>query len=189
MAGQFSLTRDQYADSIRRLSAAADQLAAQNTMHQLTWQPAAGERWNILECLDHVAVTTSDFLDSFQSVIRDAKPAAPSAPLKSGGVASTWFLHQLEPPPTKRVNAPSRFQPRPTLQPEAILPRYRATLDRVLSLLHSVESRDLNSVRFRHPAFPFLRFTVASGFLMIAAHTRRHLWQADQVTREPDFPR
>ena len=47
---------------------------------------------------------------------------------------------------------------------------------------------DLNRIRFRNPFIGFLRFTVGAGLLIIAAHNRRHLWQAEQVRRAAGFP-
>jgi hypothetical protein len=62
-------------------------------------------------------------------------------------------------------------------------------MERIASLVTSSAGKDLNSVRFRNPLVPLVRFTVSSGFLIIAAHARRHMWQAEQVTHESDFPR
>jgi hypothetical protein len=45
------------------------------------------------------------------------------------------------------------------------------------------------SVRFRNPFVPLLRFTVGTGLLVINAHDRRHLWQAERVQDAPGFPK
>jgi hypothetical protein len=47
---------------------------------------------------------------------------------------------------------------------------------------------DLNRIRFRNPFIGFLRFTVGAGLLIIAAHDRRHLWQAGRVREAAGFP-
>ncbi len=41
-----------------------------------------------------------------------------------------------------------------------------------------VQFVDKFRIRFPNPFLPALRFTVGAGFLIIAAHERRHLWQA-----------
>ena len=189
MAGKIIITREQYLDSIRQLSAGAKDLAARYDMNQLTWQPAAGERWSILECLDHITVSAGLTLGAMDRVISDARPAGTrGAAFSSGGAFSAWFTHSLEPPPSRKVHAPRKFHPRPTLNPDGILPQFQRMLDRISALVASSSDKDLNSVRYPNPLLPVLRFTVASGLLMFAAHARRHLWQAEQVTREPDFP-
>jgi len=189
MAAKISLTRQQYLDSIRQLTAAATDLAARLNMTQLTWQPAAGERWSILECLDHIAISTGIYLDAMQLAIGDARPSPSAAIFQTAGLPSTKFTRGQEPPPRTKFPAPGRIRPRPTLNPEGILPEFLKAMERVASLVTSSAGKDLNSVRFRNPLVPLVRFTVSSGFLIIAAHARRHMWQAEQVTHESDFPR
>ena len=188
MAGQISITREQYLDSIRQLCDTASELGERFTMAQMTWQPAAGERWSISECLDHVAISTGTYLDAMEPAIADAGLGASSAIFRTAGLPSTKFAQELEPPARRKMPAPGKIRPRPTLSPEGILPQFLKTMDRVSALVRSTARKDLNTVRFRNPLIPVIRFTVASGFLIIAAHGRRHLWQAEQVAREPDFP-
>jgi hypothetical protein len=45
------------------------------------------------------------------------------------------------------------------------------------------------SVRFQNPFVPLLRFTIGTGLLVINAHDRRHLWQAERVEDAPGFPK
>lgn len=189
MAGQISLTREQYIESIRQLSASANELIARFNMNQLTWQPGAGERWSILECLDHLAISTEVYLDAMEPAISDARSAdASGSTFRTAGGPSAWFTRSLEPPPSRRLHAPGKIRPRPTLKPEGIPLKFRSAMDRVSTLVASTSGKDLNSVRFRNPLVPLIRFTVSNGFLIIAAHGRRHLWQAEQVAHEPDFP-
>jgi len=173
MAEKNSLTREQYLESIRQLSAAANDLASRY----------------ILECLDHLAISTEGYLDAMGAAIGDARPGSGKAAVfHVAGLPSAWFTQSLEPPPRTKIRAPGKIRPRPTLNPEGILPQFQKAMDRVSALVASSSGKDLNSIRFRNPFIPLLRFTVASGFLIIAAHGRRHLWQAEQVAKEPDFP-
>ena len=188
MSERISLTRDRYLDSLRQLSSTAKELGGRYTLTQLTWQPGAGERWSILECLDHLVLTTGLLLSAMEPAIGDARSGADSALFRTAGFLSTKVVRDAEPPPRNKLWAPPKLAPRPTLHPEGILPEFLKTMDRVSVLVTASAAKDLNSVRFRAPLVPLLRFTVASGFLLIAAHSRRHLWQADQVIQDPDFP-
>lgn len=59
----------------------------------------------------------------------------------------------------------------------------------ILIRVHSRNSRrlclardlDLNRIRFRNPFIGLLRYSVGTALLVIGAHDRRHLWQANQV--------
>jgi hypothetical protein len=189
MADRISVTREQYLDSIRQLTASATGLTARFTMTQLTWQPENGERWSILECLDHIAISTALYLDAMQTSVGDARPGALSGIFQTAGLPSTQFTRFQEPPPRRKFPTLGKIRPRPTLNPEGILPQFVQTMERATSMVTASSGKDLNRVRFRNPLVPVLRFTVATGFLIIAAHARRHIWQAEQVTQEPDFPR
>lgn len=188
MAAQISLTRQQYLDSIRQLTASATELAARLNMNQLTWQPKAGEGWSVLECLDHLAVATEIYLDAMEAAIGNARSGPGADFIRTAGLLSAKFVRGLEPPPRTKFPASAKIRPRPTLNPEGILPQFLKTMERASAMLESTRAKDLNSVRFRNPLLPAIRFTVASGFLIVAAHGRRHLWQARQVALEPDFP-
>jgi hypothetical protein len=189
MADRISLTREQYLDSVRQLTARANALAKRLNLTQMTWQPKDSEGWSILECLDHLAITTNVYLDAMQASVGDARTGGEAAVFHTAGLPSTKFANSQEPPPRTKFPAPGKIRPRPTLHPESILPEFLKTMDRVSSLVASSGGKDLNSVRFRNPLVPLLRFTISTGFLTIAAHGRRHLWQAEAVTQEPDFPK
>jgi hypothetical protein len=123
-----------------------------------------------------------------QTAIGNARPGPWAGVFRTAGLPSTKFTQSLEPPPRRKSPAPGKFSPHPTLNPEGILPEFLSTMERLAAVVTSSAGKDLNSVRFRNPLISLLRFTAASGFLIIVAHGRRHIWQAEQVTREPDFP-
>ena len=189
MSEPISLTREQYLDSIRQSKASAIELAEGLTMTQMTWQPGGGARWSVAECLDHLASATGIFLDAMQPAISQAGPGANASQFRATGFISKKLVLETEPPPKRKLSSPAKIRPRPTLNPEGILPRFLESLDRISALVASTAGKDLNRVRFHPPLIPLLRISAGSGLLLVAAHVRRHLWQAGQVTQEPDFPR
>ncbi len=189
MGEPISLTREQYLDSIRQICDTATELTERFNMAQLTWQPGGGERWSILECLDHLTVFTGPYLDAIELSASNAGAGPNAGVLRTAGFPSAEFTRFAEPPPRAKFRAPGKLRPRPTLKPEGILPNFISTMDRVSAFVISSARKDLNTARFRNPFIPGIRFTAATGLLVTAAHCRRHLWQAEQVTYEPDFPR
>ena len=51
------------------------------------------------------------------------------------------------------------------------------------AFLQRFSNVDLARIRFPNPFIPGLRFSLATGVHVIAAHDRRHLWQAWNVRR------
>ena len=47
---------------------------------------------------------------------------------------------------------------------------------------------DVNRATFVNPFISIVRVRVGTAFHVIAAHERRHVWQADQVPNAPGFP-
>ncbi len=189
MSDRISLTREEYLDSLNDLSNSATELTNGLSMTQLTWQPGGGERWSILECFDHLAIFNDIYLAAMEEAAGSAERGTGADVFRTAGLLSTKFTRFAEPPPARKISAPGRIRPRPTLNPEGIFPNYVKTMDRVSAFVRTTFGKDLNSVRFRNPFLPVIRFTVATGLLVIGAHGRRHRWQAEQVIREPDFPR
>ncbi len=183
------MTREQYLESIDQIVQRAKELSNRYNLTQLTWQPGGGEAWSIYECFDHLTISTDVYLAAMEAVLPMARTGGAADTLRASGLIVTKLLAAVEPPVRRKFSAPGKIHPRPTLHPENILPDFLEATNRVKALVKSTAGKDLNSVRFRHPLIPLLRFTVSGGFLMAAAHSRRHLWQAEQIPNDPDFPK
>jgi hypothetical protein len=183
-----SLTREQYLDSIQQLRDRAASYGSELTASQLTWQPQGGARWSVLECLDHMVVFNGQYLPAVETAAAGAPSGGRAGEFRTAGFPSQKFLSFTEPPPKTKVKAPGKIAPRPTLNPEKIIPDFLNSLERISGFVRSTSGKDLNAVRFTNPFIPILRFTVGSGLLVLAAHTRRHMYQADQILKDPEFP-
>lgn len=150
------------------------------------WRPRPGA-WSVAECLDHLAVINPVYLAPMRVALRAARERGalrrgPARPGLFGGL----FARQMEPPVRQRVPAPGGVRPagRPLGQ---AWPAFRRSQGEVRALLR--ESADLDlEVRFANPFLPGVRFRCQAAFLIVAAHGRRHLWQAWNVRRSAGFP-
>ena len=57
-----------------------------------------------------------------------------------------------------------------------------------VTVLRQANGLDLGRVRVRAPMNKWVRFSLGSGFAFMAAHERRHLWQARQIIAMKGFP-
>lgn len=177
-------------DDLRALAAAYDAAEADAhallsglTAEQGTWRAAAGT-WSVAECLDHLAIANRVYLDAMRPPAERAlaegrrrqRPALP-------GLVGGWFVKALEPPARPRLKgkAPQAIRPRtgPALADAAA--RFFASQDEVRGFLHAFAAIDLVGLRFPNPFVRGVRFSLATGLHVIAAHERRHLWQAWRV--------
>ena len=164
-------------------------IAASCSDEQFYWRPLDGEGWSIAQCLDHLGVINAVYVTAIRSGIDAARRRGwtrrePATPGYLGGK----FVQSMEPPVTRRLRAPRKGKPAAMKERQLILDGYRAGHDLARQLIADAATIDANRARFKNPFLPLVRFRVATGLFVIAAHDRRHLWQAEQVTRAPGFP-
>lgn len=150
-----------------------------------TWR-AGPESWSIAECLDHLATANRVYLRAMQPPAERAlterrqrrRPALP-------GVIGGWFVRTLEPPAKRhsRSKAPQIIRPRIAPQLDDAAGAFLTSHDEVRAFLQRYADTDLAGVRFPNPFIRGIRFSLATGLHVIAAHERRHLWQAWNVRR------
>jgi len=153
----------------------AEKLVAGLTEEQGSRTGALGS-WSVAECLEHLAIFNLIILRAMQSVMERARSERRMrrGPASSGIVSK--LLIKLFEPPVRRA----KFKTDPR-----VLPRQTTLMNSFLALKTSqvavrdflMANRDLD-LNYRFP-MPFvkLRIPLVAGFLAIAAHERRHLWQ------------
>lgn len=155
---------------------------------QLNWRP--DERsWSVAQCLDHLNVANRAYLAPMLGAVERARRAGDVqlAPIRPGFLGR-WFVSTLEPPPKRRLPAPGKIVPALRKGRAELTEEWRLVQTELTAVLREGAGIDLNAARFVNPLLPLIRFSVGTGFLIIDAHERRHLWQAEQVRRKPGFP-
>jgi hypothetical protein len=180
------------APDIQRLAEALDAaerdahaLAAGLTEAQGAWR-AAPSSWSVAECLDHLATANRVYLAAMEPPAARARRAGrerqrPAQP----GLVGGWFVKYLEPPVTARfkMKAPRTIRPRTGPALNDAISSFLASQHNVRTFLRTYADIDLAGVRFPNPFIRGVRFSLATGLHVIAAHERRHLWQAWRVRR------
>jgi hypothetical protein len=177
-------------DDVDAADRAADVLVAGLSDAQFHWQPEGGTMWSIAQCLEHLAAMNIVYGRAVRSGVDAARgrgwarrdPARP-------GIVGAWFVRSMEPPVTRRLRTPRVGQPGSGLPRREVLRRYHDAHSEVRDLIRDAATIDVNRAKFRNPFIRLVRVRVATGLHVIPAHDRRHLWQAEQVRRRPDFPK
>ena len=142
-------------------------------------RPDRGRSWSVIQCVDHISMTNSHYLNALK--LAAVRANLGHRPLQAGGWISDYFLQKTEPPVSLRVKAPAKITPRSTISRSDVLSKLVESNEDIRDFVRATSHLDLCSVRFRNPFVPILRFTAATGLLIMAAHTRRHLWQAERI--------
>ena len=163
----------------------ARNLAAGLTTALAEWR-ATPESWSVAECVDHLATANRVYLAAMtppaaRALESGRKRRAPAIPGAVGG----WFVRTLEPPvkPRLKMKAPTKIRPRSSPPFTDALPAFLASQEEARRFLRTYAAIDLAGVHFPNPFIVGVRFSLATGLHVIAAHDRRHLWQAWNVRR------
>lgn len=177
-------------DAIDAADREAEAIAAGLSDAQFFWRPDAGRAWSVALCLDHLATANSVYCDGMERAAKEARARnwRRRDPIRSN-VFGRWFISSMEPPPRRRQTAPGKIQPASARSRDEIMRAFREAHDRVRALARESADLDVNRAAFPNPFIQFVRVRLGTGFRILAAHDRRHLWQARRVTEREDFPR
>jgi len=153
------------------------------TEQQGAWRAEPGA-WSVAECLDHLATGNRVYLRALnESAVRARAKGCPRRGPAVPGVIGRWFVRWLEPPVNPRLKgrAPRIIRPRTAPPLADAFAAFAASHREVRAFLRAYADLDLAGVRFPNPFIRGVRFSLATGLHVIAAHERRHLWQAWRV--------
>ncbi len=146
-----------------------------------TWRVHAGS-WSVAECLDHLATSNVVYLSALEP---SAERALAAGRLRRGpalpGLFGGWFVRWFEPPVKTKAKSPKKIRPRVSPPLHDAADRFFASQDEIRAFLRKYQGIDLAGTTFPNPFIKGVRFSLATGLHVLAAHERRHLWQAWRV--------
>jgi hypothetical protein len=174
----------QLAELVGELRAATDHarvLAAGIDEEGFARRPAA-ERWSPAECLAHLNLTTRAFLPLIDEALARGRASGRQA---SGGYRRdlVGFLlgRSLEPPPRFRMPTTAPFVPSGMRSRDELVGEFVVLQEELIHRVEQASGLDLNRLRVASAFNPRLKYNLFSCFSVLAAHERRHLWQAERA--------
>lgn len=163
-------------------------LAGGLTHQQFNWRPAPGA-WSVGQCFDHLNGFNRRWLPILEEAIERGRAQGLLHPGPySYGFLSRWFLANVEPPAKRKFRAPRSFEPSRDCDVDAVMSEFAVLHERLEELLRTADGLDLARIRVRSPASRWIRFSLGMSFWLMAAHDRRHIYQARDVCKAPGFP-
>lgn len=193
----------QILDDLDTADRTADALVQPLTDAQFHFAPPAGSArtaagrnadgprgWSIAQCLDHLATINALYSRPLGQAVEDARGKGLTG---GAAIASSYFgrrfIASQEPPVVRRLKAPAKSRPRPAGTRDEIMTAFHAAHATIREIVRRAAEIDVNRATFPNPFLPLVRVRVGTGLRILTAHDRRHLWQAEQVTRAAGFPR
>lgn len=170
-------------DQLLAISNDARRLCEEFSTGELSEPPRPGA-WSAADNLMHLTLASQAFVPRMRKTLGKLADAG----LRTNGPSrADWvgrvYAWALEPPARFRASAPRPFVPPPGTVAGDALPAFLAGQDRVLALVEQSTGLDLASRKVPTPVSRYVRYNVYSAFCAVAAHERRHLWQARRAAQ------
>ena len=164
----------------------AKSLTAGLSAEQMSWRPQPG-KWSIAQNLEHLNFGYP-YLDTMASSIAAAraKGILGNGPFRYGWLSS-WIMKSQEPPPKRKFKTAKANAPSPDLDAAKALADYFRYTARIAELIQNADGLDLARAKTPWP-FKWTKMPVGALLTHMTTHDRRHLWQAEQVRNDPNFP-
>lgn len=157
------------------------------TDKQLRWKPAP-DRWSIVECLQHLNLAERFYIRNIQHKVDKLgllQNNPTDQPLESDWVGKA-LLFAVDPQVKIKLPAPGMIRPRPAaeLVPADVLSQFLDLQTLLRTLLDKSIYLDWNREKVATLFGNWLKIRLGDAFLMLVAHTERHMKQAMRVKAE-----
>ena len=179
---------DDFRRQFEQIAAEAEALVAPLSDEQFTWK-SDPHMWSIAECLEHMNATARAYLPAIDEGIADAirQGAYGEGPFEYN-VIGRILPRLIEPPVRIRMRTSPDKLPGPQRAKRETLAGFCAYQVQYVDRLRQANGVDLARARVRSPIASWIRIPLGSAFATMAAHERRHLWQARRMTEKDGFP-
>lgn len=164
---------------------------AEARMHRLAesvseheWgSPPPNGGWSIDECVAHLTLTNQRYVP----ILAEASDAAPAfdeedvPPRLHRDLAGRLLTWMMEPPVRFRLPTRPEFQPQGVVSRARTVAEFDAAQAAIQQQIRAMDGLDITTIRVTSPFNASLRYSAYSALHILAAHERRHLWQAERV--------
>ncbi|GAB4014610.1 DinB family protein [Spirosoma migulaei] len=154
---------------------------------QLRWKPAP-DSWSILECLQHLNLAERFYIRNIQHKVDKLGllQANPADQVLDSDWVGKAMLYAVDPQVKMKIPAPGMVRPRPAadLVPTEVMSQFVELQTLLRTLLDKAVYLDWNQDKVMTLFGNWLKIRLGDAFLMLVAHTERHMKQAMRVKAE-----
>lgn len=138
--------------------------------------------WSVAECVEHIAISETNLFGFCQMALQ--QPADPSK--RSEVKMSDEAIVKMMTDRTSKFKTQEAFEPTGKFGSfEATLTEFKTNRDNNINYVRTTQ----DDLRNHYNDFPFGKIDAFQTILFMAAHSKRHIEQIDEVMKNPKFPR
>lgn len=138
--------------------------------------------WSAAECVDHLNATARLYLPALGDAIDEARRNGLTGDRGDGrtvpGRIVAWMM---EPPARLKMKTFDEIEPRESHDPEALVAEFADLHGRLTTQAAAARDLDRKRIRVRSLLDSRLKLSLDDWYAFLAAHARRHIWQAEQA--------
>ena len=138
--------------------------------------------WSAAECIDHLNETARLYLDPLGAAIADARSRGLTGDRPDGrtllGRVIVWAM---EPPPRLKMGTFAELEPAADHDPAELAATFADVHGRLVDQMKGAADVDRKKVKVRSLLDSRLKLSLDDWYAFLAAHARRHLWQAERA--------
>lgn len=178
------MNRTEQLDAIHReldaTETRARTLAGQAGDSRWALRPSA-HAWSVSECVQHLVLTADRVLPLLDAALDPQTPTTPVRGPYRRSLFGRLFAWSLEPPYRIRFTTSAPFVPAAARPAEVDLDDLHQRHVALHAHIARADRWPLDRIRIQSPFDRRLRYSVFTALHVLAAHERRHLWQAEQT--------
>jgi hypothetical protein len=176
-------------EQVRNIGSDAQAEFGKLNAEQLNWKPGV-DRWSVAQCFDHLITTNTAYLPVLESIAQGKKEIRfierlPVLPMIWGKL----LIKSLDPKTTRKLRAPTRFQPSSSNISDSIIDDFVTQQNRVAHSMEATKDLNVERIIITSPAASAITYSVMDAYRIIVVHGQRHFQQAKRVTDDVNFPR
>ncbi|MFK7903813.1 MAG: DinB family protein [Chitinophagales bacterium] len=156
--------------------------------NQLNWK-SAPEKWNILQCLEHLNLTSRHYIPEMQKAVQKAIAAgqSPTEDFKHGFIGNKMTTG-TRPSPNGKISNPiqtfKKYNPNnlaPSESTQIVFEEFLQHHQDLLAIIAQSAMVNMNKVKVKSLLGSILKFKLGDAIEFLIAHEQRHVLQAQKV--------
>jgi len=151
------------------------------TTEQLNFKADANS-WSVAECVEHIAISENNIFGFAQMGLKEPADASKRSEIKMTDDQVVKMISDR----SNKVKTQEAFEPTGKFGSfEATLGEFKTKRDNCINYIKTTS----DDLRNHYNDFPFGKIDTYQTILFMAAHSKRHTDQIDEVMKNPNFPR
>ncbi|KAB2847087.1 MAG: DinB family protein [Melioribacteraceae bacterium] len=144
----------------------------------------APDSWSVAECISHLNATWNPYKKLLDEAIANNQNSSVKNPddFKPRFIMKK-FTEMMEPPYKFKMKTFAQFVSSEKLSKQGTINKFNDTIEQAAKYIHACENVDIKKTIIVSPVSKVIKYQLGELFPFLAAHARRHIWQAENVKK------